>query len=142
MPTSTNPASAETRKFWPDDILNTIEHIDNTPAELLHAAAQDLNHRSGELVRAKVEEGSWGEHLVFDFILTSPALGEYSYQLFRLRHRLFPYPAEFLFDNQVIEAANQEELEQHLRAILADSITRRAVSELARYGRERLATAA
>ena len=142
MPTAASPAPSEARKFWPDDILIGLERTEDTPAELLHAAALDLNERSGDLVRAKVEESSWGEHLVFDFILTSPALGGYSFLLFSLRHKLFPYPAEFIFNDEVLEATNNAELEQRLRAILSDSATRRAVSELAQYGRERLATAA
>ena len=143
MPTPTLPASTKTtERYWPEDILTHPEPVEETPADLLHAAARDFNERSGELLHARVEEGSWGEHLVFDFILTSPALDGYTYRLFKLRHKLSPYPAEFIFDSRVLKVRTREELELRLRAILSDPITRRAVSELVRYGQERLAQAA
>nr|WP_309689846.1 hypothetical protein [Armatimonas sp.] len=140
-PTTSRPLVDKTG-FWPEDILTQTERAAETPADLLHSAAHDLNQRSGELLQAHVEEGTWGEHLVFDFVLTSPALDGYSYRLFKLRHKLSSYPAEFIFDSRVLKVRNREELEKRLRLILSDPTTRRAVSELAQYGRERLAKAA
>ena len=142
MSTVAPAPSSEKDRFWPEDILALPERVEESPADLLHAAANDLNMRSGDLLHAVIEEGSWGEHLIFDFVLTSPALQGYSYRLFKLRHKLSPYPAEFIFDSKVSRVRSREELLLRLRSILSDPLTRRAVSELAQYGRERTGQAA
>ena len=101
------------------------------------------HHRSLWFGHSKVNGiDFWGEYLVFDFVLTSPALDGYSYRLFKLRHKLAPYPAEFIFDSKVSRVRSREELGMRLRSILADPVTRRAVSEMAQYGRKRAAQAA
>ena len=128
--------------YWPEDLIIAEPPSQKTPARFLEEIAQELPGQTEGLLRAEVEEGSWGEYLVYDFVVVAPALDDYAYRLFKVRHRLAPYPAEIIHGGRVAKAAGPGAFEERLRTILAAAETRRAISELLLYSRERRQRAA
>ena len=128
--------------YWPENLTVTEPVSETTPGRFLRESARELSERTGGLLRAEVEEGSWGEYLVYDFVIVAPALDDYAYRLFKVRHKLAPFPAEFIFEGHISKAATPEAFEGKLRTILAAPATRRAVAELVQYSRGRTSAAA
>ena len=123
--------------YWPEDLTVSEVVQEKTPSEFLYESAQQLTEKTGRILVGNVEDYSWGEHLVYDFIVVAPKLSDYTYRLFKVRHRLNPYPSEFIFNGHISKAPNPAAFEKKLREILSSVTTRRAITEMIQYSREK-----
>ncbi len=123
--------------YWPEDLTVPEVGQEKTPSEFLHESAQQLTEKTDRLLVGNVENDSWGEYLVYDFIVVAPNLSDYTYRLFKVRHKLNPYPSEFIFNGHVSKAPDPAAFEKKLREILSSVTTRRAITEMIQYSREK-----
>jgi hypothetical protein len=95
---------------------------------ILREQAALLGPKTQNMIEAKVHTSVEYGDFYHTFMLVVPALDNYTYQLFRLRHGIELYPLV-----QVPEAKsmkNQEEFERWLREKLTSEETRRIISRL------------
>ncbi len=74
----------ETQSFWPQ--LNA-DPPGETPEDLLRQQADLLADQTQGLLRGAVEIGSHGEWITLDLFVVAPRLNDYSYRLFKVRHK-------------------------------------------------------
>ena len=74
--------------FWGDIELTG----DRTPLVILREQAALLGAKTKNVVKVKVTTSVSGKHLHHSFNLVAPALDNYTYELFRVRHGVEAYP--------------------------------------------------
>src|SRR5881296_859505 len=75
------------------DLWGEIQPPDvRTPVSILREQAALLGQKTKNLVEASVETTSSGGTFYHTFKLVAPALDNYTYQLFRIRHGIQLYP--------------------------------------------------
>ncbi len=104
--------------LWPDD----IGHSDLVaPVAIMRQQASFLGRKTQNLVRGNIVStfNQSNENLVHYFFMVAPALQEYRYKLFTVRHKISFYPL-FLYsertDGKEVEVANQDEFLETLKA--------------------------
>src|SRR4051794_8347195 len=106
--------------LWPQTLEFTAGE---PPVEVLRQQAALLGQRTGGEVLASVQLGSYpSEQIDYAFYLKAPALGEYRYRLFSLRHGVPYYPVEVHAPgvrDVPVQAGSREQFLQVLRALLS-----------------------
>src|SRR4051794_34683483 len=101
--------------LWPDDL---VESPEETPEDILQVQAADLSQKTGNLIQGQVEKGSAGGWVTLDFLLVVPELNDYTYRLFKVRHKLQPYPLEIITDSlTTVQAGSRGEFVTALERI-------------------------
>ena len=122
--------------LWPED-LQVLD--DESPAMVLRRQAKRLGERTKGRVEADVfTQPVAGGKIAHSFSLKGTALGGYTHTLLKAIHQKNrPYPVEIEFtltangkEVQVYKCGSQEELEQDLRTIFADTQTRKMLDLL------------
>lgn len=140
--------AASERSLWPQDLFTTVE-TQRTPLALLREQATLLGEKTKNLVEAKVTtdtEPLWAYFregvssfknpdlsnrcFVQTFKLVSTALGNYTYELFRLVHPIEGYPLKVFFQDSEQLVKSEEELIDVLKAIFANEKTRRVIQAM------------
>ncbi|MFN0107786.1 MAG: hypothetical protein ACKVZH_02960 [Blastocatellia bacterium] len=130
------------RNLWPQDLFTAVE-TQRTPLALMREQATLLGEQTRNLVEAKVvtstQETIGGDlfivrsnttQFVQTFNLVSPALSNYTYQLFRVIHPVEGFPLKVLFEDSEYAANSEEELVATLKVIFAHEKTRRVIKAM------------
>jgi hypothetical protein len=113
--------------FWPDDL--GAEEPD-LPVVILRRQAGYLSEQTEGLLNARVESQGWGLGFSHSFNIVVPALDNYTYELFVVRHEIEGYPANCYAENNRTEVADSDGLNEWLRATLASQRTRQILRNL------------
>ncbi len=115
--------------YWPPDIE---EGSFESPVAIMRAQATLLGEKTKQQMTAQVQLVSGpGQLFIWSFQLSSPALGSYRYELFRVSSPVTLFPATFHWEghaNKVVE--NKEEFKQTLREILGSDQTKKIIQGL------------
>jgi len=117
--------------LWPKDLLSDIPRI---PAEMLNEQAEALGNRTSNVVQARVDTEGEGNSRRFGgepmwtlrFVLFSPALDDYEYELFSVSHSGELYPIRVHGADEG-ELESEEQFASYLRAVFAEERTLRVV---------------
>lgn len=117
----------DNQDFWPEGLDQLDE---NPPVALLRKQAALLGEKTGHAVEASIETGTRSGEFVHYFNLIVPALEDYRYELFRVRHGVDFYPLK-VFDNAGSQdLATEEEFVNWLKALLSSDRTKKIISSL------------
>ena len=132
-------AETNEQDLWPEGFQKVGE---DSPLEILRQQANLLAGKTGDLVRAEIEdttsqfEDILTSHLSARFILVAPAMGGYRFVLFRVRYPVVGYPVE-IFDAPFedifnLKADTPAKLREVLSHILRAPETQRIIGSLMR----------
>ena len=119
--------------LWPTDLIPSSRR---TPEQILREQAADLRQKTGGALTGDVEAGSSGDRITLDFFIVAPALEDYHYRLFKVRHAINPYdpPLELILSSRQIKPAHsEEEFLTILRQVFESPQTRALVGDLLAY---------
>jgi hypothetical protein len=109
------------------DLWGDIEAANiRTPVAILREQASVLGEKTRLVIDAQVSTVIWRGDFVHHFKLVVPALEDYTYELFDIRHGVGLYPV--FADNQRLE--NEEKFIGWLRDKLSSPETKRIISNL------------
>jgi len=94
------------KDLWPDFNPGDIPN----PKKILTEQANYLRDKTKSKVYAQVGTRTVGEKIILNFIIISPALGNYRFTLFSISHGLNPFPLEFLHDRKSTSIPDAEAL--------------------------------
>jgi len=118
--------------LWPEDLVMTADP--RSPKSILEEQAAALAPLTHNKVIATVVASSQSTWVTLDFVLVAPALNNYRYKLFKVRHKLHPeYPAEIVWDAN-LTVKDEDSLRERLAKIFRAETTSRVLSELMAYG--------
>ncbi len=135
------------RNLWPQDLFTAVD-VQRTPLALLREQATLLGEQTKNLVEAKVTTSvepslprnfqtlatligsSTNNSFVQKFSLVSTALGNYTYELFRVAHPVEGYPVKVFFQDEEYVAILEDELIGVLKMIFAHEKTRRVIQAM------------
>lgn len=112
--------------FWGDLNLEEIR----TPVSILRAQAALLGQKTQNLVEAEVNTFTSEGKFFHSFNLVAPALQDYTYRLFRVRHGIELYPITVLLPAPEKMLKSEDEFMVFVREILSSEQTRRIISSL------------
>lgn len=122
-----------TRNLWPAD-LGVSSLV--PPVAILKEQAKFLSQSTkgfleGEVV-TRTERGRNARPFLHEFRIRAPALGDYRYELFDVRHDfgLYPLSVRFFPTAEEFEASSEDEFLPVLRNVLSHPETRRVISAL------------
>lgn len=101
-----------------------------TPLSILRQQAALLGDKTKHLVEARVNTYSSGSDIYHAFNLVVPALGNYTYELFRVDHGIELYPVTLDSSHKFLKLENEEAFVRWLSSCLSSETTKRIVSNL------------
>jgi hypothetical protein len=110
--------------FWGELEVEDIR----TPATMLREQAALLAPKMQYILEAKVETEVSGAYFTHSFLIVVPALDNYVYELFKVRHQIDLYPLTILSDLRIID--NEDHFADWLRGKLSSPQTRRIITNL------------
>jgi hypothetical protein len=116
--------------LWPSNLVASTQRM---PEDALREQARALETATGGVLRGLVEPGSHGEWLTFNFYVVAPLLDDYSYRLFKVRHKVpNPFnPLEIIVDSKDLrKVADEGAYKSELAVILGSKATRSIIGEL------------
>jgi len=115
--------------FWPEDIAKT-EMV--TPVSMMRAQAAILGQKTNNQLTASVQPISGAPpHFVWSFQITSPSLGGYRYEIFRVQHPLTLYPAVFMWEGHANTTVQDDRsFKDFLKQIIGSDQTKKIVQAL------------
>jgi len=119
------------RDLWPADIAVTANL--QTPVTILREQALLLGEKTKNVVEAEVISGGNNIEFTHSFILVAPALENYKYRLFTVRHPVELYPLWINFDSwneEPSEVDSEEEFVKELKVIFAHKRTKDIIQAL------------
>lgn len=121
----------------------SIDETLETPVSILKAQAVALNKATKGILDGRVIQSSVHDHLVYEFRVVAPSLGNYSATILRIVHDMTLYPVEVdsEFADQGITAADPGALRQALKRVFQSEEVRRIVRGLAAQAIETSASA-
>lgn len=109
------------------DLWGDIEAANiRTPVAILREQAAVLAEKTRLVIDAQVSTTIWHRDFVHSFKLVVPALGDYTYELFAIRHGVDLYPVSV----GSRDLQNEQEFIGWLRDTLSSSETKRVISNL------------
>jgi hypothetical protein len=114
--------------LWPDIPSTDIV----TPKSILVRQANFLGEKTknvvlGEVTSAGLSDNKTIQHL---FWVVAPALSNYKYILFTLRHGIELYPLVLTYKDNNLKIENEEDLLNHLKDIFNDESTIKMINAL------------
>jgi hypothetical protein len=115
--------------LWPTTLTKPVIR---TPLAILREQGEFLARKTEGLLRALVRTTNLDGTFVHVFYLHAPALDDYTYRLFEVRHPIQFYPLTITADrlNGRYEAASERELMDYLRTILGAEPTLKVIGAL------------
>ena len=116
--------------LWPTEFGVTDE---NMPVAILKEQASLLHEKTGWSLEGKVSTHVEGKSFEHYFYIVAPALDNYHYRLFKVKHEIEPFPLWIYSEalpNPEHEAGTSDEFIQALKAIFASEKTRKLVVTL------------
>ncbi len=130
--------------LWPNDLATVTMR---SPFTILKEQAALLGAKTSNIVKARVQR-THGRPLPapspafrYDFLITAPALDNYTYRLFYLDYDVDFYPVRFVMDEaianelgivrgQALNAAGEQEFTDILKQIFASQKTRQVIQAI------------
>jgi len=124
------------KNLWSDQIGVVIE--DTIPKIILVEQANYLSEMTndklvGEVRSKSLKSGASESMIVHDFDIVSPSLGNYTFTLFSVKHKIQMYPMAINFalsEDDVFTVNNEEEFENMLSKIMTHKSTVKAINGL------------
>ena len=116
--------------LWPNDFGVPDE---NMPVTILRAQASLLYEKTGWKLEGRVSTQADGENFVHNFYIVAPALDDYHFSLFKVRHQIDPYPLSILSDilpKYEYDVATPDEFIGALKTIFASEKTKKLIVTL------------
>lgn len=104
-----------------------------TPAAILNEQAQVLAKETKGLLTARTQIERKGEDFVITMDIVATSLGNYTYEVLRIKYGVTLYPARLLSwdeDDSAVECADHAELEQAIAKVLQSPRVRRVITGL------------
>ena len=104
-----------------------------TPAGILNEQAQVLAKETKGLLTGRTEIERKGEDFVITMDIVATSLGNYTYEVLRIKYGVDLYPARLLpwdEDDTAVDCTNPEELEQAIANVLQSHRVRRVITGL------------
>jgi hypothetical protein len=116
------------KNLWGD--LSTLERV-RTPKAILEEQASYLGEATRGALVGAVDQMGTGEFL-FSFSVRVPALNNYEYSIFSVRHGIELYPAQIVCAKPLVtsKCKDQEELEKTVEQILSSTDVKLILSRL------------
>ncbi len=121
--------------LWPDDIAVTNDL--KSPVTILRQQAALLGEKTQNLVEAEVSSQvtpgspSEGSYFTHQFSLVAPALDNYKFRLFYIRHLIDFYPIRIWKEGaKEIQVGSEQEFIETLREIFSSEETKRVIRAL------------
>jgi hypothetical protein len=113
--------------FWPS---LEIEGDITPPVKILRSQASALGTKTRYQIKAEVATDAVGEEFVHRFNLIVPRLGDYTYELFYIRHEMSLYPVEGVVANIGTTLDAEADFLKWLKDTLSSERTRQVLSAL------------
>ncbi len=135
--------------LWPADVATAAA---KSPYTILREQAALLGAKTNNIVKAAVRDASANTELAkpfnYNFLITSPALGNYTYRLFMVSYDIGFYPVEFIVDDDIarelgvvppefsygppqeLVASREDEFIRILSRVLGSEKTRRVIGAI------------
>jgi len=116
--------------LWPSDFGVPDE---NMPVTILRAQASLLYEKTGYKLEGSVSTQVEGEDFEHYFYIVAPALDSYHFRLFRVKHKIDPYPLWIYSDvlpKYEHEVATVDDFIKALRTIFASEKTKNLIVTL------------
>jgi hypothetical protein len=111
--------------FWGDIGVDTTV----TPSMILKQQAALLGAKTNHLLEAEVRTAASGESFFHSFYLLVPGFDNYTYELFRVYHRVSLYPV-CVYGESVEPLETEEDFKQWVHQKLSSPDTKRIVANL------------
>jgi hypothetical protein len=108
--------------------IDTKELIQRTPLSILREQAALLGEKTGNLVEAQVERGTFDSSFVLTLNLVVPGLDSYTYELLKIWHPVTLYPVTVMYSDTKLK--NEEAFVEWLRVKLSSPETHRIIGNL------------
>lgn len=108
-----------------------------TPLSILREQADLLNDKAQHVIEADLDIRAGSRRIEFDFDLKAPALGNYIFTAFTVRHPITIYPVQISSHINETEYTcnNEDELIGNIREILTSNEMRRIIASLVSQSR-------
>jgi hypothetical protein len=108
--------------------LDTKELIQRTPLSILREQAALLGEKTGNLVEAQVEKGTYGTDFLLTLNLVVPGLDDYTYELLKVRYPVSLYPVKD--QSTYKEIKDEDAFVEWLRVKLSSPETHKIIGNL------------
>lgn len=119
---------AESKDLWPD--FDKVEQF-RSPKAILAEQATFLMGKTKNVIIAKVEtETSNDGGFYQNFIIQVPALNNYSYELFFVKHDVLLYPLTVRWEGKTAEAIDEKQFVEVLAQVFSSMQTKKIITSL------------
>jgi len=118
--------------LWPNEFGVTDE---NAPVAILREQASLLPEKTGWKLQGKVSTRVEGKSFEHYFYIVVPALDDYHYRLFKIKHEIEPYPLWIdseVFPQTDYEVGTADEFIRALKTIFTSEQTKKLIGTLLR----------
>jgi hypothetical protein len=113
--------------LWPDFEAEKVEN----PKSFLVEQANFLSKKTKNVLVGDVKSaGDIKKKIVHSFDILAPALSNYRFNLFHIRHELLFYPLDFIYQNQIIPIESEEELTNKMKEVFNSEDTKKILNSL------------
>lgn len=113
--------------LWPDFEAEKIKN----PKTFLVEQASHLSEKTKNVLLAEVKSsGDIKNKILHSFDIVAPALSNYRFNLFHIRHQMLYYPLEFIDNGQISILQNEDELVENMKRVFNSDETKRILSSL------------
>jgi hypothetical protein len=115
--------------LWPDDFGPTNV---TPPLALLREQADMLSRKTQGRLKGNVAATQNNGNAIYNFYVTAPTLGPYTYRLLSIEHPMQLYPLTIYSEpaEQKWTCANEEQFVSTLRTVLADVPTKNVINSI------------
>lgn len=113
--------------LWPDLEAEKIRN----PKTFLVEQANFLGEKTKNVLLAEVRSsGDIKKKILHSFDIVAPALSNYRFNLFHIRHEILYYPLEFLYKNANTRINDEKELIEKMKEVFNNDDTKKILSSL------------
>ena len=116
------------KDLWPDFEAEKIK----SPKTFLVEQANHLSEKTKNVLLADVKSsGDIKKKILHSFDIVAPALSNYRFNLFHIRHEILYYPLEFFENGKMgVTVKNEEELVEKMESVFNNDDTKKILSSL------------
>ncbi len=115
------------KDLWPDFEAEKIKN----PKTVLVEQANLLGEKTKNVIIAEVRTaGDSSKNIIHSFDIVAPAMGNYRFNLFQIRHSILFYPLDFLYKNTGTHVKTEEELIDRMAYVFNNDETKNILNSL------------
>lgn len=113
--------------LWPDFEAEQIKN----PKSILVEQANFLGEKTKNVLLAEVKSrGEPTKKIIHSFDIVTPALSNYRFNLFHIRHEILYYPLEFIYNSKVEYVQTEKELMDKMKYVFNLKSTKDLINSL------------